>query len=152
MTTETLPLEALSPRELLLERAGGVLQRGAFANAIIAAACVILGLVAGLHIIPSLFGFLQSVLLIRYVGAADAALAVVILLALLDLSLLLVVMVGVLAREVWALPALVLLIIGNVAALVALGYTPALVTIVFAAWAIATLRADMQAFRVNPVM
>ena len=45
MTTETLPLEALSPRELLLERAGGVLQRGAFANAIIAAACVILGLV-----------------------------------------------------------------------------------------------------------
>ena len=152
MTTETLPLEALSPRELLLERAGGVLQRGAFANAIIAAACVILGLVAGLHIIPSLFGVLQSVLLIRYVGAADAALAVVILLALLDLSLLLVVMVGVLAREVWALPALILLIIGNVAALVALGYTPALVTIVFAAWAIAALRADMQAFRVNPVM
>jgi len=152
MTTETFPLEALSPRELLLERAGAVLQRGAFANGIIAAACVILGLVAGLHIIQNLFGILQSVLLIRYVGAADAALAVVILLALLDLSLLLVVMVGVLAREVWALPALVLLILGNVAALIGLGFTPALVTIVFAGWAIAALRADTHAFRVNPVM
>ena len=33
MTTEVLPLEALSPRELLLERAGGILQRGAFSAA-----------------------------------------------------------------------------------------------------------------------
>ena len=82
------------------------MQRGAFANAMIAAAGVMLGLIAGLHIIPNLFDMLQSVLLVRYVGAADAALAVVILLALLNVSLLLVVMVGVLAREVWALPAL----------------------------------------------
>src|SRR3954449_10293885 len=152
MTTEALPLEALSPRELLLERAGGILQRGAFANAIIAATGVIFGLIAALHIIPNLFGILQGILLIRYVGAADAALAVVILLTLLDLSLLLVVMVGVLAREVWALPALVLLIVGNVVAIVTLGFTPALVTIVFAIWAIVALRADVQAFRVNPVM
>src|SRR5664279_993277 len=152
MTAETYPLEALSPRERLLEGAGNILERGALANGIIAAAGVILGLVAGLHILPNLFGILQSVLLVRYVGAADAALAVVILLALLDLSLLLVVMVGVLAREVWALPALVLLIAGNVAALIALGFTPSLVTIGFAAWAIVMLRHDMQAFRVNPVM
>ncbi len=152
MTTETLTFEALSPRELLLEHAGNILQRGAFANAIIAVAGVIFGLIAALHIIPGLFAILQSVLLIRYVGAADAALAVVILLTLFDLSLLLVVMVGVLAREVWALPALVLLIVGNLAALLVLGFTPALVTIGFAAWAIVALRADVQAFRVNPVM
>ncbi|MEP7292129.1 MAG: hypothetical protein ABI835_10110, partial [Chloroflexota bacterium] len=134
------------------DRAGNILQRGAFANAIIAAACVVLGLVAGLRIIPNLFGVLQSVLLIRFVGAADTALAVVILLALLNLSLLLVMMVGVLAREIWTLPALVVLIVGNGAALALLGFTPALITIVFAAWAIVALRQDMQAFRLNPVM
>src|SRR5450432_1404625 len=103
-------LEALSPRELLLERVGSILQRGAFANAVIAGLALVLGLIAGLHIIPTLFGILQSVLLARYSGAADSAVAVVILLALLDVSLLLVVMIGVLAREFWALPALVLLI------------------------------------------
>ncbi len=154
MTLEALssPFEALSPRELLLERAGAVLQRGALVNAIIAIAGVVLGLVAGLRVIPNLFGILQSVLLVRYVGAADAALAVVILLALLNLSLLLVMMVGVLAREVWALPALVLLIVGNLAALLVLGFTPALVTIAFVLWALSALRSDVQAFRVNPVM
>ncbi len=136
----------------MLEHTGRILQRGAFANALIAAASVILGLIAGVRLIPNLFGVLQSVLLARFAGAADAALAVVILLALLNVSLLLVVMVGVLAREVWALPALVLLIAGNVVALVALGFTPALVTMGFAAWGVVAMRRDMQAFRVNPVM
>src|SRR5215216_1273291 len=154
MTSEALssPHEMRSTREILLERAGSILQWGALANAIVAAAGVILGLVAGLRIIPNLFGILQSVLLLRFTGAADAALAVVILLALLNLSLLLVTMVGVLAREIWTLPALVLLILGNLAALILLGFTPALVTIGFALWAIAAIRQDMQAFRINPVM
>lgn len=152
MTTDTSFTETRSERELLLERGAAILQRGAFANALIAAACVILGLVAGLRIIPDLFGVLQSILLFRFVGAADAALAVVILLALLNVSLLLVVMVGILAREIWMLPALVLLIIGNAAALVLLGFTPALLTIAFSVWAILSLRQDMQAFRLNPVM
>ncbi len=42
--------------------------------------------------------------------------------------------------------------IGNLAALVLTGFTPALVTIGFALWAGSVLRADLQAFRVNPVM
>lgn len=150
--TETILTEMRSARELLLERAGNILQWGALANAIVAALCVVLGLVAGLRIVPNLFDTLQSVLLLRFTGATDAALAVVILLALLNLSLLLVAMVGVLAREIWTLPALVLLIVGNVAALVLLGFTPALVTIAFALWAIVAIRQDMGAFRVNPVM
>src|SRR5579871_2560173 len=154
MTTETLSANQiqleLTPRERLLERVGSILQRGAFANAIVAALVLILGVIAGVRIIP--FSLLQSVLLIRYGGAADSALAIVILLALLDVSLLLVVMVGILAREIWALPALVLLIIANAAALIGLGFTPAIVTIIFALWAFVTVRTDMQAFRVNPVM
>lgn len=150
--TETVITENRSPRELLLEHAGGILQRGAFANALIAAACVVLGLVAGLRIIPSLFDLMQGILLFRFNGAADAAVAVIILLCLLDVSLLLVAMVGVLAREIWTLPALIVVILGNIAALVLLGFTPALVTIVFALWAILALRTDVQAFRLNPVM
>ncbi|MCC6801443.1 MAG: hypothetical protein IT319_01065 [Anaerolineae bacterium] len=150
--TDSLSIEALSPREQLLERAAGILQRGALANAVIAAASMILGLVAGLHLIPNLFDILQGILLARFPGAADAAVAVVILLALLNVSLLLVVMVGVLAREIWAIPGLVVLIVANIAGLVLLDFTPAVVTVAFAAWGIAAVRVDMQAFRVNPVM
>src|SRR5690606_30990505 len=150
--TDTRSYETRSPREILLDHAGGILLRGAFANAGIAALALVLGIIAGTRIIPNLFDALQGVLLIRYTGAADSALAVVILLALLDLSLLLVVMVGVTAREIWALPALVVLILGNLAALVILGFTPALITIGFALWAGAALRRDTAAFRVNPVM
>ncbi len=151
--TETLSLEVeRSPRELLLARAGDILQRGAVVNAGIAAVVLLLGLIAGTHIIANLFDLLRGVLLVRYSGTADLALAVVILLALLNVSLLLVVMVGVVAREVWTLPALVLVVIGNLAALVLLGFTPALVTIGFALWAGVVLRTDTQAFRVNPVM
>ena len=85
-------------------------------------------------------------------AARISALAIVILLALLNASLLLVVMVGVLAREVWALPAAILLMVANGAALIIFGYTPALVTMAFIIWAVIGLRQDMQAFRVNPVM
>ncbi len=151
--TETLTLDVeLSPRERLLTRAGNILERGAFVNAGIAGVVLLLGLIAGTHIIPNLFETLRGVLLLRYAGSGDFALAIVILLALLNLSLLLVVMVGVVAREIWTLPALILLVIGNLAALVLTGFTLALVTIGFALWAFAVLRADLQAFRINPVM
>ena len=151
--TNTLTLDhETSPRERLLNRAGDILQRGALVNAGIAVLVLLLGLIAGTHIIPNLFETLRGVLLLRYAGSGDFALAIVILLALLNLSLLLVVMVGVVAREIWTLPALILLVIGNVAALVLTGFTPALVTMGFALWTFAVLRADLPAFRINPVM
>ncbi len=151
--TETLTLDReISPRERLLNRAGDILQRGALVNAGIAALVLLLGVVAATQIVPNLFETLRGLLLIRYAGTGDFALAIVILLALLNLSLLLVVMVGVVAREIWTLPALILVIIGNVAALILTGFTPALVTIGFALWAAAVLRTDLPAFRINPVM
>ena len=150
--TEVVSIEIRSPREILLSRAGDILQWGAIANAGVAVLVLLLGLIAGTHVVANLFDTLRGLLLIRYAGSADLALEVVILLALLNLSLLLVVMVGVVAREVWAIPALIVLIIGNLAALVLLGFTPALVTIGFALWAGMIVRKELQAFRVNPVM
>ncbi len=112
--TQPLALDLeTSPRERLLSRAGGILQRGAFVNAGIAGVVLLLGVIAATRVIPNLFETLRGVLLLRYAGTGDFALAIVILLALLNLSLLLVVMVGVVAREIWTLPALVLLVIGN---------------------------------------
>ncbi len=145
-------VEALPPRDQRLERAAQILRRAAYINGAIAVGGLVLALIAGLRVIPNLFGFLQRVLLIGYAGDADTALALAILLALVNVSLLLVLTVGVLAREVWALPAIWLLVAANALTLVIIGYTPAVVTIIFAAWAAIVLNRELRAFRVNPVM
>jgi hypothetical protein len=61
-------------------------------------------------------------------------------------------MVGVMARELWALPALWILVGVNAAALVILGFTPGLVAIAFAAWAALALMRSGGVLRPNPVM
>lgn len=155
MTTPDLitPFDELTaPRDVRLERAAAVLRWGAFAHVGIALIVLVLGIVGAARLIPNLFETLQGALLFRYAGAPDSAIAVLILLALLSASLLLVVMVGVIAREIWAIPALVGVGLAAVAALVLLGFTPALVTLAFLAWALVTLRGSLSAFRVNPVM
>jgi hypothetical protein len=113
---------------------------------------LLLAAVAGMRLVPDLFVTLQSVLLGRYTGSADTALALVILITLLNLSAFLVLMVGVVARELWALPALWVLVLLNGAALFLLGYTPALLTAGIAIWAGVRLGRDIRAFRINPVM
>src|SRR5690606_5063674 len=83
-------VEALPPRDQRLERAAQILRRAAYINGAIAAGGLVLALIAGLRVIPDLFEFLQRVLLIGYAGNADTALALAILLALVNVSLLLV--------------------------------------------------------------
>jgi hypothetical protein len=95
---------------------------------------------------------LRGLLLFRDLGPADAALTVVILLGGLNAGVLLVLMVGVMARELWALPALWILVGVNAAALVILGFTPGLVAITFAAWAALALMRSGGVLRPNPVM
>ena len=146
------PVEAASPREARLERAARLLRYGAYASALVAALVLLAALVAGAVGAGSLLDTLGSVLLFSYAGARDTALAVVTLLALVNATLLLVVMVAVLARELWALPALVLFAVANVAALLLAGFTPALVVLVAAAAAAVVLSRDPRAFRLNPVM
>jgi ABC-2 type transport system permease protein len=61
-------------------------------------------------------------------------------------------MVGILAREIWAFGGVWVLAIANAAAIFLLGFTPAVVTIVATLWAGVILMRDVRAFRVNPVM
>jgi ABC-2 type transport system permease protein len=146
------PEEPLSAREVRLERGAFILRLGAIANGIVAALVVLAALAAGLQIVPGLVGGLHRFLLFNYRGADDTALAITILLTLLNMSVFLVLMVGVLARELWALPAIWLLVLVNVAALAVVGFTPALVSIIAAACAGVVVSRDVKAFRVNPVM
>lgn len=144
--------DSLNPRELRLENGARILRWGAVLNTVLAVVVLLLAAVAGMRLIPDLFITLQSVLLARYPGSPDTALALVILITLLNMSAFLVLMVGVVARELWALPALWVLVILNGAALFLLGYTPALLTAGITIWAGVRLGRDMRAFRVNPVM
>lgn len=146
------PEEALSPREIRLERSAFVLRLGVFANLIAVGVAILLAAAAGFGLLTNLPASLHHLLLITYRGADDTALALVVLLALVDVSLLLVGMVGVLARELWALPAVWLLAAANLAALLLIGYTPGLITVGAAAVAGAIASRDVRAFRVNPVM
>jgi ABC-2 type transport system permease protein len=146
------PEEALSPREIRLERGALVLKWGALANAGLSVFIIFLALLDGLGILPNLFTILHNLLLGRVPMGDDAAVAAVILLIQIDTSLLLVVMVGVLAREIWSFPAVLLLAVVNGAALLALGFTPALLTLAFTLGCTVVLSRDMRAFRINPVM
>ncbi len=147
-----MPDEILTPREARLERSAVILRWGAFANAGVVGLLLLLALLGGLQIIPNLFATLQSLLLGRVALDPDAALAVVILMVLVDISLLLVLMVGVLARELWAVAALWIVVALNVVALLVLGFTPALVTIIAAVASGVRFARDLNAFRINPVM
>lgn len=150
--TDAAIYETPTTREVRLQDGAGTLRLGALVYAGIAIVVLLLAATAGIRVIPNLFDLLRGILLARYTGAADTALALVFLMTLVNVSAFLILMVGVTARELWALPALWLLVGLNVAALVLLGYTPSLVAIVIAAWAGVQLGRDMRAFRVNPVM
>jgi hypothetical protein len=144
--------EALSPRELRLERAASILRFGAFASVAVAVGVLVIGFIAGLDIIPGFLDALRVGLLFRFNGGGDAAMAIVALASLVNMSLFLVLMVGVLAREIWALPGTILHILANIGALALIGYTPALLAIAFSVVALAVMSRDVRAFRMNPVM
>ena len=152
ITWADLPYEALTPREQRLERAARVLRWGGVVNGAAALVVMALAFVGGALGLPDLFAALHGLLLGRAAGADDAAAAAVVLLLLLNLSLTLVLMVGVLARELWAVAGLVIVIAANLAALLLLGFTPALLTIIAGGWAGALIARDLNAFRINPVM
>ncbi len=146
------PEEALSPRELRLERGEFILRWGAIINGVLTCLVFVLALLGGLRILPNLFPTLHNLLLGRVVIGDDAAVAEVILLLQLDISFLLVIAVGLLAREVWALAGVWILVAVNVLAVVLMGFTPAIVTIIAAVWGGIIVSQDVKAFRTNPVM
>jgi ABC-2 type transport system permease protein len=146
------PEEPLSPREVRLEQGARVLRWGAIVNGGLSILIIALALLGGLRILPNLFTTLHSFLLGRAQMGGDAAAAATILLIQINISLLLVVMIGVMAREVWSLVAVWVVTILNAVVLIVLGFTPALLTMAFAVWSGAILSRDVRAFRMNPVM
>lgn len=143
---------SLTPREQRLERAGARLQLAAILNAILAAGLVVVGVVVALIADPQAFSVLKSGLLFRYPNANDTALLVTILLLLINTSVLLVTMVGVLAQEFWAFLTTAILFIGNLALLILFGFTLAILTLLALLWGLIVLIPDLRAFRLNPVM
>ncbi|MBL8166182.1 MAG: hypothetical protein JNJ61_29635 [Anaerolineae bacterium] len=147
-----LPEEALSPREQRLQQGALILRWAAIINVALTGLLIVLAFLGGAGIIPNLFATLHNLLLARTPGADDASVAAVALILQVNISLLLVLMVGVLARELWALAGIWVLVIANIVALVLLGLTPALITIVAGVAAGVVVSREMRAFRINPVM
>jgi ABC-2 type transport system permease protein len=149
---ESLMEEPLTPREARLERAARGLQLGATINGFAAALLALIGIGAALFSTSGVFTLLHNIFLFRYNGADDSALVTILLLLMVNASILLVTMVGVLAQEFWAFVFGVILLIANIALLISLGFTPALLSIAALLWSTSVLLPDLRAFRTNPVM
>jgi ABC-2 type transport system permease protein len=130
-------------------RAATVLRWGAILNIVLLAGLLVASwFVSG----TGLLSTLKSLTFFRFGGADDVALASVMLLLMVNTSALLVVMVGLLAREIWGFAAVWLLLLANIGLLVWYGYTLAIVAALPALIAgIITVR-DPRAYRANPVM
>jgi ABC-2 type transport system permease protein len=135
-----------------LDKAVTRLRRGVLVHVAIAALLLVLGVLAALNGAPSLLDDVRGWLLVNYSGAADAAVLLLVLIALANISGLLVLLVGAQAYESWVLPGLALLIIANVALLILLGCTPSIVSITFATAAGIPLVRASGLLRSNPVM
>ncbi|MBL8116594.1 MAG: hypothetical protein JNJ78_03630 [Anaerolineae bacterium] len=146
------PEEALSPRELRLEYGARILRWGAMTNMGLSLLILILALLGGLQILPNLFAGIHNLLLGNLALSDDAATATVMLILQLNVCFLLVMMVGGLARETWALVGVWLLAIVNIVLLIWVGFTPALITIVTCTLSGVVISRDPGAFRINPVM
>jgi len=146
------PEEALSPRELRLEREAAILRWGAIANAVVTVGIILLTLLDALDVLPNVPATLHGALLSRVPSADDAALVSLVLTVMVNISLLLVLMVGLLAREVWALAGVWLLAIINLLGVAIFGFLPGIITIIAVLWSGLVAAGDARAFRMNPVM
>jgi ABC-2 type transport system permease protein len=157
MAQETMHLvpareEALTPREHRLERGALVLRIGAILNMVATVLMFGAVLAGGTGLVSGMFSIVHSVLLMNYNGTDELAIAITFLLMQANVAALLVAMVGTLAREVWTFLALLLILIGDIALLVLLGFTPGIVSIVVTLICAGILLRDVRAFRTNPVM
>ncbi len=144
--------QPLTPREVRLRRAGDVLLWGALACAVLALLLLMAGAIAAMTGANGTFDTVHSLFLSRYSGPPEQALMAVSLLLLGNVAALLVTMVGLMAQEAWGLLLAWLVAAVNMALLVILGNIPALLPLVLATAAGAICTADWRSFRINPVM
>lgn len=144
------PEDALSPREARIMWAAGILRWGAVLNAVAFAGLLVTALLSSMG--TALLPTLKTALFFRFAGGNDQALAFVMLLLTINAAALLVVMVGLMAREVWGFGAVWVLFIVNGALAFTYGFTPALLTALPLLIAGAITIRDPRAYRPNPVM
>jgi ABC-2 type transport system permease protein len=143
-------LNMLSPREVRIHRAATFLRWGAVIH--VALLFIVLGLAAIAGMNPNLLPTWKAALLFRFSGADDVALAIVFLTLMGMMSALLVVMVGLLAREVWGLVGVWVLVLVSLGLLIGYGYTFGLVAGGSALITGVIASRDPRAYRTNPVM
>lgn len=146
------PGEALTPREARQHRAGDLLRWGAIINGVLALVVALAGTIGAVSHNYDLYDTITNLLLTRYSGASEVGLIAVILLVMGNVSALLVVMVGILAQELWSLGLLIVLVVANGLLFMWLGFTGSLVALAALFAAGSVVASDMRGFRLNPVM
>lgn len=144
--------EPLSPRQAQLHRAARVLRWGGIGNGVLGLFILIASIVAGASTAPDFFISAHNLLISNLIVADDVALFAVALLLFFNTSGLLMLMVGVLAQEIWAVAGIVIFSLINAVLGLWLGYTLAIVALIPALWALAIVARDLRAFRLNPMM
>lgn len=148
--------ELLTPREALLQRTANILRIGAIVNVLFVLGIIIAAGVAASSSNTDLLRTLANGVMARFTAVVsfgeDMALLAGILTIIINISALLVTMIGVLAQEIWGVVVGTATIVINLIAVLLLGFFPGIITIIFAAWAGYLLAGDLQAFRTNPVM
>jgi len=143
--------DLLTPREIRLSMAGKWLGYGALIYGGISLILAIAGIVAGVNS-PALFSTLSGIVLASFTGVADVGLLIAILLSVGNICASIWVMVGVVAHEFWSPLALLFWLVFNIGLLITLGYTPAIIAIGLSIYLFFSIRTDLRAFRMNPLM
>lgn len=148
---DRIPPELMTPRERLLRRSSLVMFWGALVN-LLAALIVIALAVSAATNDNAQFTALRAALLGNFNIADDAALLLIIAGILGNMAILSVLAVVILAQELWTVFTAWILTAANALALVAFGFTPALLAIAPLSLVGLMTIGDLRAFRLNPVM
>ncbi len=148
MTSSTLlETEPLSAEEQTLEKVARILRKGIMTQAVITVALFLLTVFLPATLLESL----RALMLANFGADAETSFVAVILVMLFNISLFLVLMVGVLSREIWAFIATGIILLVNGALLVTWGFIPLIIPMIFLAWALAMMFPSLSIFRTNPI-
>lgn len=148
---DVIPIDALTPREVLVRRASRIMLWGTLVNFLAGLLVLVITLHAGTNN-PSLFTSARNLLLTNFIISDDTAMLLVISGIFGNVALLLVLSVVITAQEIWTVVVAWLLTALNVIALLAFGFIPALLAIVPLGIVGVLTLGDIRAFRTNPVM
>ncbi|MCY4070101.1 MAG: hypothetical protein OXG60_02260 [Chloroflexi bacterium] len=148
---DRIPPELMTPRERLLRRSSLVMFWGALVNLLAALVVIALAVSAATND-NAQFTAIRAALLGNFNIADDAALLLIIVGILGNMAILSVLAVVILAQELWTVFTAWILTAANGLALVAFGFTPALLAIAPLSVVGLMTIGDLGAFRLNPVM